>query len=145
VCPGESARDTIDDLCQIIKNWQDRVTTMYNQNLHRDKHYNSITHLYSDAIEFNEKGNHGVKNRLTLVASKLGNVTLTEVGKMVVYKKIRNSIAHKSKWDSGRDQEKYEAALGCIDKATGTNAYIVTEEKEILISAVRKCANFLYK
>ena len=49
-----------------------------------------------------EKGNHGVKNRLVLVAKKLGNVTFEEVEKMVVYKNIRNDIAHKSKWDSAR-------------------------------------------
>lgn len=39
VCPGESARDTIDDLCQIIGNWQDKVTYMYNQNLPREKRW----------------------------------------------------------------------------------------------------------
>ncbi|CAG8772371.1 1187_t:CDS:1, partial [Rhizophagus irregularis] len=40
-------------------------------------------------------------------------------------------------WDSGRDQEKYEAALECINKTTGTNAYIKLEEEEklLLISA----------
>ncbi|RIA83687.1 hypothetical protein C1645_833403 [Glomus cerebriforme] len=97
VCPGESARDTIDDLCQIIEKWQDEVTTMYNQNLPRDRN--------------------------------LGNVTFEEVEKMVVYKNIRNNIAHKSKWNSGRNREKYEEALECINRATCTNAYINKDKK----------------
>jgi hypothetical protein len=116
---------------------------MYNQNLPRDRHYKSLAHLYYDAMKFSEKGNHGVKNRLVLVAKKLGNVTF-EVEKMVVYKNIRNDIAHKSKWDSSKDRAKYDSALECIDRATGTNAYITIDKKEVLISAVRKCADLLY-
>ncbi|CAB4393888.1 unnamed protein product [Rhizophagus irregularis] len=129
-----------------MQEWQKKVTTIYNQNLSKDRHYHSITHLYYEAVDFSEKGNYGVLNRLTLVASKLGNISLKEIGEMVAYKNIRNSIAHKTKWDSGRDREKYGAALECINKTTGTNAYIKLEEEEklLLISAVRKCANLLY-
>ncbi|PKY45819.1 hypothetical protein RhiirA4_460489 [Rhizophagus irregularis] len=120
VCPSEIARDAIDDLCQIMKKWEEKLLAMYNQGLRRDRHYHSLTHLYYEGDR------------------------LKEGERMVAYKNIRNSIAHKTKWDPVRNREKYRASLQCIDIATGTNAYIIIEKKELLISAVRKCANFLY-
>ncbi|PKK74114.1 hypothetical protein RhiirC2_775224 [Rhizophagus irregularis] len=144
VCPSEIARDAIDDLCQIMKKWEEKLLAMYNQGLRRDRHYHSLTHLYYEGDRLKEGGNVGVENRLVLMAGKLGIVYLNEIERMVAYKNIRNSIAHKTKWDPVRNREKYRASLQCIDIATGTNAYIIIEKKELLISAVRKCANFLY-
>ncbi|EXX61214.1 hypothetical protein RirG_173270 [Rhizophagus irregularis DAOM 197198w] len=127
-----------------MKKWEEKLLAMYNQGLRRDRHYHSLTHLYYEGDRLKEGGNVGVENRLVLMAGKLGIVYLNEIERMVAYKNIRNSIAHKTKWDPVRNREKYRASLQCIDIATGTNAYIIIEKKELLISAVRKCANFLY-
>jgi hypothetical protein len=64
---------------------------------------------------------------------------------MVIYRNIRNKFAHKKKWNqeekNRKNQNKYQAALECIDVAM---AYFTIAEKELLISALRKCANYLY-
>jgi len=121
VCPSEIARDAIDDLCQIIKKWEEKLLEMYNRGLRRDKHYTSLTHLYYEGVRLRKEGNVGVENRLILMAGRLSNVNLNEIKRMVAYKNIRNSIAHKTKWDPARNREKYRASLQCIDIATGTN------------------------
>ena len=127
--PKRNARDAIDDLCQIIKKWEEKFIEMYNQNLRKDRHYHLLTHLYYEAEKLKKKGNLGVENRLILIAGKLGDIDLDEIEKMVTYKNIRNNIAHKKKWDPERDQGKYRASLECIDIATGTNVYITIEKK----------------
>src|ERR1043165_5983341 len=115
--PSEIARDAIDDLCQIIK----KLLAMYNRGLRRDRCYFSLTHLYHEGDKLKKEGNVGVENRLILIAGRLSNVDLNEIERMVAYKNIRNSIAHKTKWDPARNREKYRASLQCIDIATGTN------------------------
>ncbi|CAB5185010.1 unnamed protein product [Rhizophagus irregularis] len=45
-CLGESIRDAIDDVCEIIERWQKRVAKRYNQNFNCN--YEEFHHLYFD-------------------------------------------------------------------------------------------------
>jgi len=46
---GETARDAMDDVCQIIEKWQERVLNAYNLGLGFDKQYKSFLQLHTDA------------------------------------------------------------------------------------------------
>lgn len=96
---------------------------MYNQNQRYGRHNISIMKRWNLV----RRVMIALKSRLTLVASKLGNITSDEIGKMVVI------VLHTRKWDPvGRDWEKYNASLECIDIATGTNLYISIDQKRII-------------
>jgi len=92
------------NLCQIIKKWEEKLLAMYNQGLCKDKCYFSLTYLYYEGDRLKKESNVGIENCLTiLIAGRLSNVDLNEIERMVAYKNIQNSIAHKTKWDLARN------------------------------------------
>jgi hypothetical protein len=154
-CRGEDARDCIDDVCHIMGMWQIEALNIYNRSLRPDSKYNAFVHLYYDAIAKEKKGDIGIKNRLDMVIKRIGNLTMEEVGEMMAYRCIRNSISHKKKWDVEKDKdgrkvrvknrETYDEALKRFRDATGGDAYIYVEKQNVLYSsALEKCANYLY-
>ncbi|CAB4444885.1 unnamed protein product [Rhizophagus irregularis] len=65
-CLGESIRDAIDDVCEIIGRWQKRVAKRYNQNFNFN--YEEFHHLYFDLkaeveVAHNEKWKPEDKNK----------------------------------------------------------------------------------
>ncbi|CAG8516025.1 15042_t:CDS:2 [Funneliformis caledonium] len=122
-----------------MERWQEKVIDMYNQSLGPRFHYKLFSHLYYNAYNFSKKGDDNMKNQLTLITNRLDNVTFEEVGKIVSYRNIQNSIVYKEKWNLvGKNRRIYEAALERINVATDDNAYIAIRLKEILISGLKK-------
>ncbi|CAB4484449.1 unnamed protein product [Rhizophagus irregularis] len=82
-----------------------------------------------------------------MVIKRIGNPTIEEVGEMMAYRRMRNSISHKKKWDiekvkNGRkdgvkNKKTYDDVLERFREATGGDAYIYVEKKDVLYSALR--------
>ncbi|CAB5349061.1 unnamed protein product [Rhizophagus irregularis] len=146
-CRGEDARDCIDVICHIMGMWQVEALKLYNRSLRPESKYYVFIYLYIDAIKKEKEGNIGIKNRLDMVIKRIGNPTIEEVGEMMAYRRMRNSISHKKKWDiekvkNGRkdgvkNKKTYDDVLERFREATGGDAYIYVEKKDVLYSALR--------
>ncbi|GBB93873.1 hypothetical protein RclHR1_22430002 [Rhizophagus clarus] len=139
-CLGESIRDAIDDVCEIIRRWQKRVAKRYNQNFNCD--YEEFHHLYFDLKAGVEMGDYRIKNNLIKVLEK-GNIKYYELQTMSLYKQHHNKVAHKEKWkpedkNKGQRKEATKNALECIKIATKI------KNNPELISAFEKCVKDLY-
>jgi hypothetical protein len=147
-CRGEEARDCIDDICHIMGMWQIEALKIYNRSLRPDNKYDVFIHLYIDAIKKEKEGDIGIKNRLDMAIKRIGNLTMEEVGEMMTYRRIRNTISHKKKWDVEKDKngrkdraknkETHDDALKRFREATGGDAYIHVEKQHVLYSALEK-------
>ena len=66
----------------------------------------------------------------------------------MMYRTLRNSIAHKEKWDLVKDKRQrkfqYDQAVKLMHEAASADGYIVMKRKDILRSALEKCAKYLY-
>ncbi|PKY61178.1 hypothetical protein RhiirA4_550878 [Rhizophagus irregularis] len=86
--------------------WQVEALKLYNRSLRQESKYYVFIHLYIDAIKKEKEGDIGIKNRLDIymVIKRIGNLTIEEVGVMMAYSYMRNSISHKKKWDIEKDK-----------------------------------------
>ncbi|CAB5197502.1 unnamed protein product [Rhizophagus irregularis] len=123
-CFGEASRDSIDNTCQIMEQWQKVIIKEYETRY--GKRYESFSHLFYEAYDLSKEGDDEIKYNLLEIGEDFGDVTFDEMRWMVIYRSARNKIAHKKKWypDHRNFHIQHNEALECINLVTGTDAHI---------------------
>ncbi|CAG8743924.1 18160_t:CDS:2 [Rhizophagus irregularis] len=143
-CFGEASRDSIDNTCQIMEQWQKVIIKEYETRY--GKRYESFSHLFYEAYDLSKEGDDEIKYNLLEIGEDFGDVTFDEMRWMVIYRSARNKIAHKKKWypDHRNFHIQHNEALECINLVTGTDAHIFIRRRDLFRSGLEKTINYLY-
>lgn len=144
---------SIDDACQIMGKWQEKIIFEFHERY--DVKYDAFSHLFYDALDRSEQGDHETKNCLLEISKDFGDISFEEMEYMVLFRFARNRIAHKKIWNPSEEpqepQERQRAlrtrrnkALECKDAVTSTDSYIDIERRDLLALGLEKCINYLY-
>ncbi|GBB99221.1 hypothetical protein RclHR1_34500002 [Rhizophagus clarus] len=87
MCFNEELRDAIDDLCDILSKWNDRLLSKYNEDP-KVPCFNNIKDLL-------ESTDNTVWEKIEKTAKKLGGLTDKEISAMGLFKLARNRGVHK--------------------------------------------------
>jgi len=123
MCFNEEVRDAIDDLCDILTEWNARLLKKYNEGMPNDKCFGNIKELL-------ESNDQVVWDRILEKAKKLGGVEELEMVDMGFFKLGRNNVVHKGK------RLPKNIALKSLNIA---DAYMSTKCKE----GLRKCIELI--
>ena len=109
ICFGEEQREAIDDICQILSLWFEKVPDAYNDSLSREFQFKMFTQLYDYT---STKGNGIYKNKI--IRGRLvyirQEVTLKDLNSMVSYKRCQNKNVHKLWLNPSKSEQKCNAA-----------------------------------
>src|SRR6266508_3023573 len=90
MCFNEEVRDAIDDLCDILTEWNARLLSEYNKDKPGDECFDNIKELLNSNDQV-------VWDRIEEKAKNLGGVTYEEIIDMGFFKLGRNRGVHKGK------------------------------------------------
>ncbi|RIA80954.1 hypothetical protein C1645_837805 [Glomus cerebriforme] len=90
LCFNEEVRDAIDDLCDILTEWNARLLSEYNKDQPGDECFDNIKELLNSNDQV-------VRDRIEKKAKDLGGITNEEITDMEFFKPVRNRGVHKGK------------------------------------------------
>ncbi|CAG8525676.1 10489_t:CDS:2 [Funneliformis mosseae] len=97
-------KEAVDDLCEIITIWMNKVLRVNNRGYPYNQKYSSYGQLFGCL-------NHGNLNgRLTSTINNFDGITISELRAMIAYKSDRNVIAHQRKWSTAEQAQNYKDA-----------------------------------